>query len=483
MPEQQAKILIVDDDTAHRTMLLTMLEDWGYTVYGAADGDKAVAECTRYPFDLVLMDVRMPGKSGSDALREIKQYNPAIPVLMMTAYSNIESAVQAIKDGAYDYVTKPLDFEKLKVSVHNAIEHTNLKQENSILRQDTGRQNALASIVGQSPPMLRLLEMLKTVAPSDATVLISGESGTGKEVIARAIHKSSNRVAAAYVAFNCAALSESLIESELFGHEKGAFTGADRKRDGRITSADKGTLFLDEIGEMPLAMQAKLLRVLQEREVQPVGSNKPVPVDVRIIAASNRNLAGEVEAGNFREDLYYRLNVVEMIVPPLRERQDDIPLLAQFFLNNFAKKNNKVVQGFTPLAMDGLLRYQWPGNVRELENAIERAVILLFGDYISEKELPPQIFKNYTPQTESATMQKETRNLQGLVETQKNISTPVKSLTESIAEGATLKDLEKERIFIALQETGGNKSEAAKRLGISRKTLHLKLQKYENPTG
>ncbi len=442
-------ILVVDDDLGHRRMLMTLLGDWGYRLEGVGDGESAVALCRERPFDLILMDVRMAGISGIEALREIKAYNPAIPVLVMTAYSNVETAVEAIKAGAYDYLTKPLDFDDLRLTLDRALDHASLRDENRVLRETLASSFDAGGIIGQSPPMRRLMDMLSTIAPSEATVLVTGESGTGKELIARAIHANSQRSKGPYVAVNCAALTETLLESELFGHEKGAFTGAERRREGRILAADKGTIFLDEIGEMSMAMQVKLLRVIQEREIQPVGGDRTVKVDVRILAATNRDLLQEVERKAFRQDLYYRLNVVTLALPPLRERQEDIPLLAGHFLAKFAARNGKRIKGFTPEAMDRLLKHPWPGNVRELENAVERAVVLLIGEYVSERELPPA--------------------LTGLKDG---------AGAESRLSGMTLEELERLAILEALEEADGNKSEAARRLGITRKTMHAKLLKY-----
>ncbi|MBQ4132751.1 MAG: sigma-54-dependent Fis family transcriptional regulator [Desulfovibrionaceae bacterium] len=457
MKKIKRHILAVDDDSGHLNMLNTLLDGWGYAVSKAVNGEQAVDLCRERPYDLVLMDVRMPGKSGLEALREIKEYNPAIPVLIMTAYSGIEDAVQAIKEGAFDYLTKPLDFTRLKTCLHNIFELHSLREENAGLRRSLGAGFDSGGIIGKSEAMDKVLSMVQTFASSEATVLLTGESGTGKEVIARAIHMNSQRRDGPYIAFNCAAITESLFEAELFGHEKGAFTGADRRREGRFVAAAKGTLFLDEVGEIPLSMQAKLLRAIQEREVHPLGRDSPVSVDVRLIAATNRNLEEEVRAGRFREDLYYRINVVSLELPPLRERRDDIPLLAQHFLKKFAGESGKAVHGFTPAAMDSLLRYSWPGNVRELENAVERAVVLLVGEYVDERELPPQIAGG---RKENGT------NLPG-------------GGAFSLSPGETLHDVERAIILKTMQDTGQNKSEAAKRLGISRKTLHLKLQKYE----
>ena len=445
-------ILVADDDATHREVLRTLLEEWGYAVREAVDGEHAVALCREQSFDLVLMDVRMPKKSGLEALKEIKVHNPAVPVLIMTAFSEVAAAVEAIKSGAYDYLTKPLDFEKLKVVLRNVFAHVGLIRENATLSRSLAATEAQTGMVGRSESMRALWEMVRTIAPTDATVLITGESGTGKELVAKAVHAASRRARGPFVAVNCAALTESLLASELFGHEKGAFTGADKKHEGHFLKADGGTIFLDEIGEMPLSMQVKLLRVIQEREVLSVGGNKAVPVDVRIIAATNRDLAKEVAAGTFRQDLYYRLNVVTLALPPLRERADDIPLLAQHFMARFAATNNKKIKGFTPGAMDRLVRDAWPGNVRELENVIERASILLLGEHISERELPERFAAS-----------------QG------------DALTDALTTDCpTLEDVERAVILKTLKRFGGNKTEAAKALGITRKTLHAKLSKYQS---
>lgn len=447
---QKSKLLIVDDDFAHRSMLKLMLENWNYQAFEVESGEQAVDFVKNQAVDLVLCDVRMTHMDGFATLLAIHEWNPAIPVVLMTAYSSVEKAVEAMKAGAYSYVTKPLDFEVLKTTLYNALEHTRLKEENSQLRQVLGASKSM--LLGNSAVMRSLQEMIETVAPSEATVLITGESGTGKELVAKAIQADSLRRDKPFVTINCAALAENLLESELFGHEKGAFTGADKMREGRFVQADNGTLFLDEIGEMPVALQVKLLRVLQNGEIQRVGSDKVKTVDVRIIAATNRNLQEEVERGHFREDLFYRLNVIALEVPALRKRKDDIPLLVQKFVENFAQANRKSIKGFTPQAMDMLMRYDWPGNVRELENAMERAVILAVGEYITERDLPLAI-----------------QNAMGKGMTG--------GLGKSLA-NKSLDDIEKEAISATLAETADNKSEAARRLGITRATLHSKLKKY-----
>ena len=449
------RILIVDDDPGHRTTLKTITRSWGYAVDTADDGETAVERVTIDPFDLVLMDVRMAKMGGIEALEQIKAYNPSIPVIIMTAYSSVESAVDALKAGAYDYLIKPLDFEVLKLTLERAREHAGLKAENELLKRKLQADPDTPTIIGKSAAMKALLEMLAMAAPSEATVLINGESGTGKELIARSLHVNSPRKDQPLVIVNCAAITETLLESELFGHEKGAFTGADRRREGRFMQADRGTIFLDEIAETTPTMQAKLLRVLQQKEIQRVGGEDVIPVDVRIVAATNRDLEVEVAEGRFREDLFYRLNVMPLNVPPLRERLDDIPLLADYFLNRYAEKNRKAVKGFTPMAMDMLLKYDWPGNVRELENAVERAVILLTGDHITEKQLPLNIVKKHPDLDPSETS-----------------ASPPPDGTRSLDE------IEKEAIAATLKATDGNKSEAARRLGITRKTLHNKLKSY-----
>jgi len=450
-------ILVVDDDNAHRTMLDTLMSGWGYEVTEADDGASAIEKVRDQSYDLVLMDVRMVKVSGLEALEQIKSFNPAIPVIIMTAYSSVDTAVGALKQGAHDYLTKPLDFDKLKITIARAMEHTRLKEENRLLRQSLGRHFDRRNIIGQSPAMVNLLETVAQVAPSEATVLITGESGTGKELIAGAIHFNSSRKDGPFVKINCAAITETLLESELFGHEKGAFTGADRRKEGRFYQAHKGSLFLDEVSEMSLTMQVKLLRVLQEREFTRVGGEKTIQVDVRVIAATNKDLPELIGKGEFREDLFYRLNVVDMEIPYLRQRREDIPLLAQHFLQSFAARNHKEIKGFTPQAMDHLIRYDWPGNVRELMNAVERAVVLSRSDYLSDKDFPI-IAGSELIHTEAAT-----------------------DIPRINGDGTTpLEEVEKATILKTMEACGGNKSEAARRLGITRKTLHKKLKAYND---
>lgn len=448
-------ILVVDDDDAHRGMLRTMLRSWGYTVDEAADGDEAVALVREKAFDVVLTDVRMARMDGIHALKGILEYNPALPVVLMTAYSSVETAVEALRLGAYDYLVKPLDFEALKHTLEQAIEHSRLSVENRELRRQLTDAAARPDILGRSQAIKDMLQIISTVAPTEATVLITGESGTGKELVARALHEGSARADKPLVTVNCAVLAENLLESELFGHEKGSFTGADRRREGRFMQADGGTLFLDEIGEMPLPLQAKLLRALQQGEVQRVGSDAPINVDVRVLAATNRDLRREAAEKRFREDLYFRLNVISIEVPSLCRRSEDIPLLAAHFLQRFAERNRKTIKGFAPQALDSMLHYSWPGNVRELENAVERAVILCNGDLITGRELPANVVDASPAETADAVPEGDI----------------------SLA-GLSLDTVERRAIEETLRQTGDNKSEAARRLGITRATLHNKLRKY-----
>jgi len=434
-------------------MLRTLVSGWGYEISEADDGDTAIRMVHGKPYDLILMDIRMIKVSGLEALSQIKSYNPAIPVIIMTAYSSVETAVEGLKKGAYDYLTKPLDFDELRLAMERAMDHSHLKEENRQLRETLGARFDQRNIIGRSRAMAELMETVAQVAPTEATVLITGESGTGKELISGAIHFNSPRKTGPFVKINCAALTETLLESELFGHEKGAFTGAHRRKEGRFLMADGGSLFLDEVSEMSLAMQVKLLRVLQEREITRVGGEEVIKADVRVITATNKDLVHEIEESRFREDLYYRLNVVTLKVPPLREREEDISLLAQHFLEVFAEKNHKRIKGLTPQAMDRLLKYEWPGNVRELMNAIERAVVLSRSEYLDEEDLPT-VVKGDGPRGQDI------------------------SSESNVPGDLSLGEIEKVTILKTLEASGGNKSEAARRLGITRKTLHKKLKKY-----
>ncbi len=445
------KILIVDDETAHCQMLEAVLKVEKYATQRAQDGQSAIEAVKERFYDLILMDIRMNRVGGIEALEKIKEISPDIPIIMMTAYASVDTAVQAMRSGAYDYLTKPLDIDELKILVAKALRHHQLEKENIFLKEQLGSRFDFSNIIGRSRTMKELLETVAMVAPSEATVLILGESGTGKELIANAIHQNSPRSSYPFIKVNCAALPETLLESELFGHEKGAFTGAVSRRQGRFHLAHKGSILLDEIAEMSMATQSKILRVLQEREFEPIGSSETFKVDTRIITATNKNLEEEVRANRFREDLYYRINVVNLTVPSLRDRREDIPLLVDFFLKRYAKKNHRNLKGFTPKAMDLLMRYDWPGNIRELENVVERSVIMVRGDFITPDEFPG-VLKSLDPEYEQ--------------------------ISAEMLSGKSLKEMEKAMIMRTLQETDGNRTRAAEILGISRRTLQLKLKEY-----
>jgi len=446
------EILVVDDDAAHRQMLETVLTAEGYHVSHAGDGQAAVDAVSQQFYDLVLLDIRMSRMDGIAALKQIKGLSPGIAIIIMTGYASVNTAVDALKSGAYDYLTKPVDIEELKLLIQKTLRHYQLEEENRFLKERLHHRFDFSNLIGKSEPMMALFDTLSLVAPSDATVLITGESGTGKELVANAIHQNSFRKDHPFVKVNCAALPETLLESELFGHEKGAFTGAVSRKNGRFRQAHTGTIFLDEIAEMPPTTQVKILRVLQEQTFEPLGSTQSVHVDIRVIAATNRVLEEEIETGRFRPDLYYRLNVVSVNIAPLRERRDDILLLAEHFLKLYAKKNRRLIKGLTPRAKDWLMRYHWPGNARELENVMERAVILSRAEVITPDLLPAAM----------------------------NPGDDEKSLYEHEEfAGSSLKEMEKQMIMRTLEETGGNRTKTAEILGISRRTLQLKLKGYE----
>lgn len=453
MTDPKAKILVVDDEPSQRLMLQANLSLDGYRVFEATDGTDAIARVSEEFFDLILMDNRMSKMDGIEALKEIKKISPGIPVIIITAFASVETAVEALQAGAHDYLTKPLDIDELRFKVQQTLEFWRLKEDNILQRRRIENLFDASQIIGRSSKMKEVLETVALVAPTEASVLILGDSGTGKELIANALHLGSNRSDKRFIKINCAALPETLLESELFGHEKGAFTGAVGRRPGRFELADGGTIFLDEIGEMTPATQAKLLRVLQEREFEPLGSTRTVRVDIRIITASNRILKDEVKKGTFREDLFYRLNVVPIQLPPLRERKEDIPLLIEHFLKIYNEKNGRRLQGFHPRALDALMRYFWPGNIRELENVVERAVILTADDYVPFSELPETI-----------------RGATG---------DPVfVEIREGIQPGITIREMEKELIIKTLEDNEGNRTRTSRVLGITRRTLQLKLKEY-----
>ena len=441
------RILIVDDDDAHRLMLVEALRQDGFETVDAESGEKALETAADGVFDLVLLDLKMPGIGGLETLRRLKRSNPPLPVLIMTAYASVQTAVEALKEGAYDYLIKPLDIGELIDAVRSGLEPEPVDSAAAELPE--GLEDM--EIVATSGVMRELLADIARVAPTDATVLLGGESGSGKEVLAEAIHSLSPRSSRPLLRLNCAAIPENLVESELFGHVKGAFTGADRDKEGRFQAADGGTLFLDEIGELPLAAQAKLLRVLQDGKVIPVGGSREIPTDVRIVAATNRDLEQEVRASRFREDLFYRLSVFPIHVPPLRERKIDIPPLAELFLKQFALRHGKDIQGFTPRAMGSLVSYDWPGNVREMMNVIERGVILSRSHLLGIDDLPPSLsgLPGGKPQG-----------------------------TEEIRSGISLKEMEKLLIERTLEDMDGNRTHTARVLGITRKTLLAKIREY-----
>ncbi|OGK91257.1 MAG: hypothetical protein A2W08_11670 [Candidatus Rokubacteria bacterium RBG_16_73_20] len=442
------KILVVDDEPAQRELVSGFLARHGFEVTTARDGAEALERFRREPVDLILTDQKMPGLSGLELTQAARAVNPEVAVVLMTAYGTIEHAVAAIKAGATDYLTKPLNLDELLHRLGQVRDHQRLLGENRELRAALQERHRVEGILGDSGRMQEVLSLVRRVAASDATVLIRGESGTGKELIAKAIHYASRRAEGPLVRVNCAALPETLLESELFGHEKGAFTGAQATRRGRFELAHGGSLFLDEIGDLPPHLQVKLLRVLQEREIERVGSSRPIPVDVRLLAATHRDLEALVKAGSFREDLYYRINVVTLAVPPLRERREDIPLLLDHFLSKFARANGKTIRGLTREARDTLLRYDYPGNVRELENLMERAVVLTRDEVIGRADLPLSV-RDAEPESGEAT---------GLP--------------------AAVEGLERRMIRDALARADGVQTRAAELLGISERVLRYKLRKY-----
>ena len=446
-------ILVIEDERVQLDALVGFLEKRGFEVEGVSSGTEGVERVRGTAVDLVLTDYRMPEMTGLEVLRATKEINPDIPVVILTAFGSVEDAVEAMKFGAYDYIAKPVDLDELEMGVRRALEHRSLVSENRALREELRGRYRLEGIVSVSREMEDALNLAARAAESKATVLIRGESGTGKEVVARAIHYASPRGEGPFVAVNCAALSEHLLESELFGHEKGAFTGADRLRKGRFELADGGTLFVDEVGDIPINLQTKLLRALQEHTFERVGGDRTLRMDVRILAATNRDLERMIQEGTFREDLFYRLNVVCIEIPPLRRRRSDIPPLIEHFLREYAAENGKEIEGVSREAMDRLMRYDYPGNVRELENAIERAVVLARGSLVATEDLPLTIRGTESERDAKASY--------------------AGSLTERVER------LEQEAILEALQEAGGNQSRAAERLGLTERNLRYKMRKYD----
>ena len=453
-------ILIVDDEPNYLVVLSELLRDEGYEIFTAANGREGLQVVRDADLDLVITDMQMPEMDGMQLLREVKELNRELPVLMITAYAQVEKAVAAMQAGAFSYLAKPFSNDELIVTIQKATQHYSLVRENTRLRSEIRGRSGFSGMVGKNPRMLQVYELIEKVAPTPASVLISGESGTGKELVAKAIHMNSPREAQAFITVNCAALAENLLESELFGHEKGAFTGAVAMRKGRFELADGGTIFLDEVGEIPLALQAKLLRVLQERSFERVGGTKTLTVDVRIISASNRDLKEEVIQGRFREDLFYRLNVIHVNLPALRERMDDMPLLVDFFIDKFAGRLQRPGLTITKDALRLLMTLPWEGNVRELENTIERAAILCDNNCIDAEDVQP----------ESVNMDNHAAWSREL------------DLHQIIPESASLNDVlyavEEKMLVEALEDAGFVQARAADRLGITKSLLQYKMKKY-----
>ncbi len=453
------KILVVDDDQSFRFLLEEALKKEGYEVTSAGSGEEALELFSREEFDVVTLDIKMPGMDGFEALSRIKEIKSGQIVVIITAYGAQRIAIEAVDKGAYDYFTKPFDIDVLRMVIKRAIECCRLNRENKNLKEKLGRDLRIEEIIGKSGKMLEVFEIIKKVTAAEVTVLVQGESGTGKELAARAIHYNSSRKNGPFVKINCAAIPEGVLESELFGHEKGAFTDAAAKKIGKFEAADSGTIFLDEIGDMSLATQAKVLRVLQEKEFERVGGTAPVKVDVRIIAATNKDLFRAVREGQFREDLYYRINVVSLYLPPLRERRDDIPLLFEHFMKRFNRDFKKEIKHISLEAMELLMKYSWPGNVRELENVLQRAIVLAEGDSISREDLPFYI-----------------NCLDEEIKVGENNSSFRKSLSETVHD--IVDDVEKQLIIKALNQTNWNRTETARLLKISRKSLFNKMKKF-----
>jgi two-component system response regulator PilR (NtrC family) len=443
------KILVVDDEQIIRESLSFILKQEGFTVDEAANGKEALAKHETDPYTLIITDIEMPEMKGVELLKQIRTRTPEALVVIITAFASVETAIQALREGAADYLLKPINFDDLLYRVKKLLEYRALVLENASLRQELQRTYDFQQIIGKSLPMKHVFEIIKRVARSDGTVLITGKSGTGKELVARAIHYNSERREKRFVPINCGAIVDTLFESELFGHKKGSFTGATMDKDGLLKVVDGGTVFLDEVSEIPLGLQVKLLRALDQREITPVGMTDPINIDVRIIAATNRDLRKEIEVGKFRDDLYYRLNVVEIDLPSLKERQDDIPILAQHFLDIYKKQMGKPIQGFTNEAMRSLLQYTWKGEVRELENIVERSVIFCDEEFITMDHLPDYM-------------------------------RPAGNATPTLVGLGTLKDsvhnFERQFIQQTLVAYGQNKETAAKILGVSLSSLYRKIE-------
>jgi DNA-binding NtrC family response regulator len=438
------RILVVDDEELQREMLGGFLQKEGFSVSLADSGETALKLCQDEFFEVALIDLKMPGMDGIELLSNLKEINPEIQVIVITAHGSIETAVEAMRRGAFHYVNKPVDLEELKINVKKALESQKVLAENRFLKEQLEEKYKDLKIIGESKAIQEVLSTVAMVAKTDSTVLIRGESGTGKELVARAIHALGDRASQRFISLSCAAIPETLLESELFGYEKGAFTGATRRKEGRFELADAGTLFLDEIGDLSLETQVKLLRVIESQEFERLGGKETIKVNVRIISATNQDLERKIKEKSFREDLYYRLNVVSIFIPPLRERKGDILPLVEHFIQKYNQKTGKNIQGITTEAKDILLSYLWPGNIRELENAIERAIVLGRGEAIDKSDLAYLSFQK----------------------------------TEQFPSDFSLKELEKSQILKVLEKTGGNLTQTAELLGIHRNTLRLKMKEY-----
>ena len=445
------RVLIVEDEPSTRVGLTELVRTWGFTAESAADGEDALKCVTSFRPSIIITDLVMPRMGGLELLKALKDDGAECTVVLLTAQGSVESAVEAIKEGAYDYLTKPIEPQRLKILLDKIVERQDTLREVKVLRRQLREQGSFGSMIGSSPSMRKVYQIVEQAAPTSASVLIWGESGTGKELVAKTIHQLSPRVHQPFVPINCAAIPETLLESEIFGHEKGAFTGATERREGCFELADRGTLFLDEIAEMTPATQVKLLRVLQERTFRRLGGRHEQSVDVRMIAATNVVPADAVKSGKLREDLFYRLHVFAIELPPLRQRKEDLPLLTQAFIAEFNSRNNKQLSAVEPAAMKVLEHYHWPGNVRELRNVVERAVILSSGQFLEMKHLPPYLTETPAPAAPAGGM--------------------------ALTPGMTVEEAENRLIVLTLEHSGGNKTRAAEILGISLKTLHNKLNK------
>lgn len=448
MDLERYRVLIVDDDLEMCRLLSEVLQEEGFAVTTLGSSLEAFRMLRREEFDVMITDLKMKGLKGLDLLEEANKVAPLMPVIIITAFGTIESAIQAMKMGAFDYLTKPFQMDELVLTVKKGIENRLLKKEVLRLRKEVESRYDFHRLIGKSPPMQKIYDLIERISDISCNVLIMGESGTGKELVAKAIHYSGRRKEGPFVAVNCAAIPETLLESELFGYKKGAFTDARSDKKGLLFEANEGTLFLDEVTEMSLSLQAKLLRVIEEREVRPLGDTASYPIDVRIISTSNRDIESSIKQGQFREDLYYRLKVIDITMPPLRDRKEDIPLLIHHFIQKFSKELQKPVSGVSEEALNLLLHYPWPGNVRELENVIQRAITLSRHEFILPEDLPGSLAPKFKDQI----------------------------IEKGVMEKLTLDQLEKEYIRRVLIETGGNKSKAAEILGLDRKTLYRKLQ-------